>query len=245
MYEMHRDEAVIPCQMNAEHVSRYLYSPTSLPCQHTKPKGLSGNGRFESLGQIADEFFQKLFLFLFYQFRCHIYSFIYLKKRNVEFIRPKPHYTKTALFLSCHQLYQETLEYYYSRNTFSLTLHQRFTLSDWYYVPRHFKLVEVLHVEAGSFFWKSSSNSIKVSEHTKKSQQHLRGIFWADRETFAPNLKTLIFAGSVPPSDQWYRELRVDTSKERLDEYVRIFEELRIGIGQVVVKIKGEHSHIQ
>lgn len=176
------------------------------------------------------------------EIRYHIYSFIYLEHRIVNFLRPKSHYPKTALFLSCHQLHQETLEYYFGSNTFSLPLCQRFAMSDWRFMPRHFNLVKMLHLEANTFFWESSSNSEKVAEHTKNCQRRLRkyltAIFWANQGTLAPNLKTLIFADRVPTNhDHLYWDRNTETSKERLDAYVRVFEELHVRVGQVVVKI--------
>lgn len=176
------------------------------------------------------------------EIRYHIYSFIYLEHRIVNFLRPKSHYPKTALFLSCHQLHQETLEYYFGSNTFSLPLRQRFAMSDWRFMPRHFNLVKMLHLEANTFFWESSSNSEKVVEHTKNCQRrlgkYLKAIFWANQGTLAPNLKTLIFADRVPTNhDQLYWDRNTETSKGRLDAYVRVFEELHVRVGQVVVQI--------
>lgn len=181
------------------------------------------------------------------EIRCHIYSFIYLEKRIVGFLQPKSHYTKTALFLSCQQLHQETLEYYYGRNTFSLPLWQRFAVSDWRFLPRHFDLVKVLHLEAKAFFCKSSSGSGKISEHTKNCQRrlekYLKAIFWANQGVVAPNLKTLIFVDSVPTHsyDREYWDRVIETSKETLDGYVQVFEKLHIGVGEVVVKLQKEY----
>ena len=178
------------------------------------------------------------------EIRCHIYSFIYLENRIVGFLQPKSHYTKTALFLSCQQLYHETLEYYYGRNTFSLPLRQRFAMSDWRFLPRHFDLVKVLHLEANTFFWTFSS---EPSEHTKNCQRrlekYLKAIFWANQGVVAPNLKTLIFVDSVPTHgyDRGYWDRVIDASKEILDGYVRVFEKLHIGVGEVVVNIQKEH----
>ena len=44
------------------------------------------------------------------EIRWHIYSFIYLEHLVVDFLRPKIHYPKTALFLACRQLNRESLE---------------------------------------------------------------------------------------------------------------------------------------
>lgn len=176
------------------------------------------------------------------EIRYHIYSFIYLEHRIVDFLRPKSYYPKTGLFLSCHQLHQETLEYYFGRNTFSLPLCRRFAMSDWRFMPRHFNLVKMLHLEANTFFWKSSSNSAKVAEHTENCQRRLRkylkAIFWANQGILAPILKTLTFADRVPTNhDQFYWDRNTDTSKERLEAYVQVFEDLHVRVGQVVVKI--------
>ena len=176
------------------------------------------------------------------EIRYHIYSFIYLEHRIVDFLRPKSCYPKTALFLSCHQLHQETLEYYFGRNTFSLPLCRRFAMSDWHFMPRHFNLVKILHLQANTFFWESSSNSAKVAEHTKNCQRRLRkylnAIFWANPGILAPNLKKLIFADRVPTNhDQFYWDRNTETTKGRLEGYVQLFENLHIGAGQVVVKI--------
>ena len=177
------------------------------------------------------------------EIRWHIYSFIYLEPLIVDFLRPKSHYSKTALFLACRQLNQETLGFYYGGNTFSLPLSQRFAMSDWSYMPRNFELVKTLHLEANTFFWKSSSNKAKTSEHIKNCQRrlekYLSAILWANRGTMAPSLKTLIFADRLPTIyDKEHWDHRTDTSKERLDKYIHIFGELEIAVGQVVIKIK-------
>lgn len=158
----------------------------------------------------------------------------------MPFLSPKSQYTKTALFLSCQQFYQETLEYYYGRNTFSLPLWQKFGASNWRFFPRHFDLVKVLHLEAIRFFWISPSNSVRTSEHAKKCQRRLRNyleaLFWANQRVLAPKLKTLIFADRVPTDhSSWQWDRRTEASKQRLEGYVQIFEKLHIGVGQVVV----------
>ena len=61
----------------------------------------------------------------------------------------------------------------------------------------------------------------------------------------APDLKTLIFADSVPTSCDsilWECDRNAETSKEKLRGYVGVFEKLHIGIGQVVVKIDQHDS---
>lgn len=180
------------------------------------------------------------------EIRSHIYSFIYLENRNVNFLHPKSHYIKTALSLSCQQLYQETLDYYYGKNTFSLPLRQSFAMSDWHFLPRHFDLIKVLRLEATAFFWNSSSGSLKTSEHTKfcqrRMEKYLKALFWVDQASLAPNLKTLIFADRMPTShDSWGWDQGINTSKERLEGYVQVFERLQIGVGQVVVDIEPNH----
>ena len=177
------------------------------------------------------------------EIRLHIYSFIYLEHLVVNFLRLKIHYSKTALFLACRQLNQETLEFYYGKNTFSLPLSQRFAMSDWCYMPQNFELVKTLHLEANTFFWKSSRNRAKTSEHIKNCQRrlekYLSAILWVNRGSIAPSLKTLIFADRLPTiHDPEHWDHRTDTSKERLDEYIQIFEERGIVVGQVVIKIK-------
>ena len=136
------------------------------------------------------------------EIRWHIYSFLYLEHRIVNFLLPKLCYTKTALYLSCQQLYQETLEYYYGRNTFSLHLrhpfvasdcrqlyqetlenyygkdtyplhlHHQLVASDCRYLPRHFDLVKVLRIESFTFFWRLSHDVMSYL-YTKKCQQRL------------------------------------------------------------------------
>lgn len=175
--------------------------------------------------------------------RWHIYSFMYIEDRIVNFLHPKSLFIKTALSLSCQQLYQETLNYYYGQNTFSLPLRQRFAMSDWHFLPRHFNLIKVLRLEANTFFWKSSRNSLKTSDHTKNCQRrmekYLTALFWVDQGSLAPNLKTLIFAEKTPTEhDKWYWDQDIDTSRERLKGYVQVFERLKIGVGQVVVEIE-------
>ena len=176
------------------------------------------------------------------ELRCHIYSFIYLEHRIVKFLRPKYHYTKTALFKTCRQINQETLEYYYGRNTFSLPLQQKFAVSDWRYLPRHFNLVKMLHLEAEKFFWKFSRNSAKTSQHVNKCQRRLENyldaIFWVNQGMLAPNLKTLTFADSMRISyEPCYWERSIETSKERLERYFQVFEKLQIDVGRVVIEI--------
>ena len=176
------------------------------------------------------------------EIRWHIYSFLYLEHLVVDFLRPKIHYSKTALFLTCRQLNQETLGFYYGRNTFSLPLSQRFAMSDWCYMPRSFELVKTLHLEANTFFWKSSRNRAKTSEHIRNCQRrlekYLSAILWANRGSTAPSLKTLIFADRLPTNhDKEHWDHSTDTSKDRLDEYIKILEELGIAVGQVVIKI--------
>lgn len=160
----------------------------------------------------------------------------------MEFLHPKSHYTKTALFFSCHQLYQETLEYYYGRNTFSLPLRKPFAMSGWRFLPRHFNLVKMLHLEANTFFWISSSNSAKAAEHEKHCKRRLKNylsaILWANPGVVAPSLKTLIFADSVPPShDQMHWHQSTERSQELLEGYIQVFEELNVRVGQVLFKI--------
>ena len=59
----------------------------------------------------------------------------------------------------------------------------------------------------------------------------------------APNLKTLIFADSVPTHsyDRGYWDRVIETSKETLEGYVQVFEKLHIGVGEVVVKLRKEY----
>ena len=175
------------------------------------------------------------------EIRCHIYSFIYLEGHVVDFLRPKFHYTETALFLSCRQLSQETLEYYYARNVFSLPLWKPFAVSDWRFHPKHFNLVKVLHLKTRRFFWKSSGEGPRFVGHVENCQQRLRkylnALFWANQGIEAPRLKTLIFADRAPGAPgplPWGWSM--ENSKDRIDGYVRIFEELHIEVGQVVVK---------
>lgn len=179
--------------------------------------------------------------------RCHIYSYIYLEGRIVEFLCPKSHYTKTALFLSCRRLHRETLEYYYAKNTFSIPLRKRFAVSEWRFLPRHFDLVKMLYLEAETFFWKFSGNNVKTAEHTKSCQRrlekYLSAILWVNRGMSAPKLKTLIFADSVPTIGSSVLGKRsTETSKERLKGYLKVFEQLNIGVGQAVVKFDQEDT---
>lgn len=109
-------------------------------------------------------------------------------------------------------------------------------------MPRHFDMVKVLHLKANTFFWKHSSNSAKTSEHTKNCQQRLKkylsAIIWANQGMVAPTLKTLVFADWRPTDrDPWYWDRRTDTSKEGLELYLQVFEELHIVVGRVVIKI--------
>lgn len=172
------------------------------------------------------------------ELRCHIYSFIYLEKRIVDFLRPKFRYTKTALYLTCRQLSQETLEYYYGRNTFSLPLQQEFIISSWEFFPPHFNLVKMLHLEAKSYLWKFPGDSVKLTQLINKSRQrlesYLKAMLWINQGTMPPNLKTLTFADRMPKS--CLRDQR-ETYKERLEGYIQVFESLQIGIGQVITEI--------
>lgn len=86
---------------------------------------------------------------------------------------------------------------------------------------------------------------MKSSEHVKICQRrlskYLSAILWANQGSVAPNLKTLIFADSAPTiGDQIDWEQSTNTSKERLEGYVQIFEMLHIVVGQVVVEINQE-----
>ena len=172
------------------------------------------------------------------ELRCHIYSFIYLENRIVDFLCPKFHYTKTNLFLTCRQLNQETLEYYYGRNTFSLPLHQKFAISHWPSLPRHFSLVKMLHLKAIEFFWKFSRSG-ETSQHINKCQRrlenYLNGILWSNQGMLAPNLRTLTFEDDKPVDYLW--DGSIETSKERLDGYIQVFRKLQIGIGEGVTEI--------
>ena len=174
------------------------------------------------------------------EIRCHIYSFLYLEHRIVNFIHPKLYYTQTALYLSCQQLYQETLEYYYGRNTFSLCVQNQFLALDCRSLPQHFDLVKVLRIELLTFFWRSV-NDVTSSLYTKnlkrRLKRYLEAILGANKGTCAPNLRTLILADEV---SAWC--LGVDNSKERLEEYMQVFEILQIGVGQVVVDITQAHE---
>ena len=173
------------------------------------------------------------------ELRCHIYSFIYLENQIVDFLRPKLHFTKTNLYLTCRQLKQETLEYYYGRNTFSLPLQQKFAVSSWHSFPRHFDLVKMLHLEAKSFLWKFPRDNVKTTQHVAKCRQRLEGylkaLFWINQGTLPPNLKTLTFAESMPTSCLW--DQGIETSDERLEGYIQVFENLQIRVGQVVTEI--------
>lgn len=173
------------------------------------------------------------------ELRCHIYFFIYLENRIVDFLRPKFHYTRTALYLTCRQLNQETLDYYYGKNTFSLPLQQKFAVSSWQSFPRHFDLVKMLHLEAKSFLWKLSRDSVKTTQHIRKCRQrlerYLKAIFWINQGALPPNLKTLTFADSMPTSCLW--DQSIETSHDRLEDYIQVFENLKIGVGRVVLEI--------
>ena len=150
-------------------------------------------------------------------------------------------HTKTALFLSCRQLYRETLEYYYGRNTLSLPLHQRSAVSQWRFLPRHFDLIKLLHLEADTFFLTSSSDSVKSSEHAKncqrRTEEYLQAPFWTNQASLARNLRTLIFADRAPTShSKWYQGK--ETFEKRLEGYIQVFERSQIGVGHVAVEIK-------
>ena len=180
------------------------------------------------------------------EIRCHIYSFLYLEHRIVNFIHPKLYYIKTALYLSCQQLYQETLEYYYGRNTFSLHIHHQFVASDCRSLPRHFDLVKVLRIESLTFFWRlvnDVTSSLYTENCRRRLEDNLEAILGANKGTWAPNLKTLILADEVPPqSTHWDWCSVVDNPKERLEEYMQVFDRLQIGVGQVVVDITQAHE---
>ena len=177
------------------------------------------------------------------ELRWNLYSHFYHENCIVEFPCPKPLYFKTGLSFSCPQLHQETLEYYYSRNTFSLPLWKKFVPSDWRFRPRHFNLVRVLHLEAYTFFHESSSDSAADSKHTEicrnRLKEYLGALCGVDEGVSAPILKTLILADSMPPShSSLYWDRRTNVSSERLGLYVQVFKELNIGVGQVVVKLE-------
>lgn len=166
----------------------------------------------------------------------------------MNFLKPKSHYIKTALSLSCQQLYQETLEYYYGKNTFYLPVSDPFAISCWRFHPRHFNLIKVLRLEAKTFFWSPSSDSVMTSAHTKRCRQriakYLRAIFWVDQASLAPNLKTLIFAERMPNEDticDW--DQRIDLSKERVEGYIQVFERFQIGVGKVRLILKKDQFH--
>ena len=153
----------------------------------------------------------------------------------MNFIHPKLYYTQTALYLSCQQLYQETLEYYYGRNIFSLRLHHQFVASDCRFLPRHFDLVKVLRIELLTFFWRSvndATSSLYTNNPKRRLKKYLESILGANKETCASNLRTLILADEVSP---WF--LGVDKSKERLEEYMQVSERLQIGVGHVELDI--------
>ena len=175
------------------------------------------------------------------ELRCHIYSFIYLEDRIIDFLRPKIHYTKTNLFLTCYQLHQETLEYYYGKNTFSLPLQQKFAVSNWPFYPPHFNLVKMLHLKAKTFFWIFSRDSAKTSRHFNKCRRrledYLSGVLWTNEGMLAPNLSTLTFEDDMPVGCLWDRS--IETSKERLEAYIQVFKKLQIGVGKVVTEIHG------
>ena len=177
------------------------------------------------------------------EIRCHIYSFLYLEHRLVDFSRPKLYYTKTALYLACQQLYQETSKYYYSRNTFWFSAYHHFAVSEYYYFPRHFDLVKILRIESLTFFWKTSDNEDFTStrENQQKLEKCLQGILEANPRTGAPNLNKLILVDHVPPkSAHWYWDSGVDNSEKKLEKYMQVFERLQIGVGDVVLDIKDD-----
>ena len=161
----------------------------------------------------------------------------------MDFLRPKNHYAKTNLFLTCRQLNQETLEYYYGKNTFSLPLQQEFAVSDWRFYPRHFNLVKMLHLKAQKFFWEFPRDSAKTSRNSKKCRRlenYLNGILWTNQGMLAPNLKTLTFEDDMPVACLWNRS--IETSKEKLEGYIQVFEKLQIGVGKVVTEIHKNSS---
>ena len=179
------------------------------------------------------------------EIRCHIYSFLYLEHRPVGFLDPKFYYTETALYLSCQQLYQETLEYYYSRNTFWLNADYHPTPSGYGflgYIPRHFDLVKILRIESPHFFWKTY-NDEHFTSYTRESQQALEICLQCilEANTAAPNLNKLIMADRVPPkSAHWYWDFGPDYPEKKLEKYMQVFERLQIGAGHVVLDIKDD-----
>ena len=175
------------------------------------------------------------------EIRCHIYSFLYIEHHGVNFVTPKLCYTKTALYLSCQQLYQETLEYYYGRNTFRLFLPIPHFPSRVFFA-RHFDLVKVLRIDPPTFLWNSSpegQDSWYAKEWQQEVERYLEAILEANKGASAPNLKTLIIADQVVPKRaHCYWGVGVDNLKEKLEEFVQMFEKFQIGVGQVVVDIK-------
>lgn len=120
-------------------------------------------------------------------------------------------------------------------------------MSEWRFLPRHFDLVRILYLEAETFFRKFSGNDVRTAEHARRCQRrlekYLSAIFWVNREMLAPNLKTLIFADSVPAiGDSFLRDRSTETSEERLRGYVQVFEQFNIGVGEAVVKINPERT---
>lgn len=97
----------------------------------------------------------------------------------------------------------------------------------------------MLHLRAIKFFWKFSRDGAETSKHINKCRRrlenYLNGILWANQGMLAPSLNTLIFADDMPVSCLWDRS--IETSKERLEGYIQVFEKLQIGVGKVVTEI--------
>lgn len=175
------------------------------------------------------------------EIRCNIYSFLYLEHRIVNFLHPKLYNKETALHLSCQQLYRETLEFYYGKNTFSLHLDEHFVVSDCSCLVRHFDRVKLLRIETLTFF-SESIDDVKSFRYGRKCRQnlekYLEAILRASQGTCAPNLKTLVLAGGwLSKPRRLYRCFRGDSPDEKLEEFVQVFERLQIGVGQVVVEL--------
>ena len=95
--------------------------------------------------------------------------------------------------------------------------------------------------------WNSSDDG-EDSWYAKVWQQeverYLEAILEANKGASAPNLNTVIIADEVVSKRaHCYWGVGVDNLKEKLEEYMQVFEKFQIGVGQVVVDIREGWDH--
>ena len=98
---------------------------------------------------------QSTILLLPAELRYHIYSYLYLSESPIDITSQSPHRFEIPLFYACRQLHHEVLHYYYSRNTFSVSIDRHMRMLNCrgrsprepLMLKRHFNMIQLLQLD--------------------------------------------------------------------------------------------------